>query len=84
MGASVVGTSAGEVIAELALAMKHRIPLRKIADTIHAYPTLSLGARRVADQWYVQNTSPALMRAVMALRGLRGKRPERPKPDAIV
>lgn len=84
VGASVVGASAGEVIAELALAMKHRIPLRKVADTIHAYPTLALGARRVADQWYVQSTSPRLMRLIMALRGLRGRPPARPKSDAIV
>jgi pyruvate/2-oxoglutarate dehydrogenase complex dihydrolipoamide dehydrogenase (E3) component len=84
LGATVVGASAGEVIAELALAMKHRISLRKIADTIHAYPTLALGARRVADQWYVQSTSPALMRAMMALRGLRGRPPARPRRDTIV
>ena len=31
-------------------ALKHGISLRNIVDTIHAYPTLALGARRVADQ----------------------------------
>ncbi|MBI2391214.1 MAG: FAD-dependent oxidoreductase [Deltaproteobacteria bacterium] len=84
VGASVVGRSAGEVVAELALAMKHGIPLRKIADTIHAYPTLALAARRVSDQWYVQRTAPALLRMIMTLRGLRGRCPSRPQPDAIV
>jgi pyruvate/2-oxoglutarate dehydrogenase complex dihydrolipoamide dehydrogenase (E3) component len=84
VAASVVGASAGEVIAELALAMKQHVPLGKISDTIHAYPTLSLGARRVADQWYVQNTPLALLRAVIALRGLRGRAPTRPKPGEFV
>ncbi len=84
VGATVVGASAGEVIAELALAMKHGISLRKLADTIHAYPTLALGARRVADQWYVQSTSPLLLRIIMALRGLRGRPPAQPKPETIV
>ena len=83
VGANVVGASAGEVIAELALAMRYELTLRQIADAIHAYPTLALGARRVADQWYVQSASPPLMRVIMALRGLRG-RPAKPKPDVIV
>ena len=84
IAANVVGASAGEVIAELVLAMKQHVPLGKITDTIHAYPTLALGARRVADQWYVQNTPVALLRAVIALRGLRGRAPTRPKPGEIV
>lgn len=84
VAASAVGASAGEIIAELVLAMKQHVSLRNITDTIHAYPTLALGARRVADQWYVQNTPVRILRAIMALRGLRGRAPTRPKPGEII
>ena len=67
IGGGAAGLTAAGLAASLATSAAFRIP-RSIA-----YPTLSPGARRVAAQWYVQNTSPALMRAVMALRGLRGK-----------
>ena len=53
-GASVVGKGAGEMLGELSLAMRNGVSLRKIADTIHAYPTYGLGVRRAADQWSVR------------------------------
>ena len=64
--------------------VQHGIPLRKIADTIHAYPTLALGNRRVADQWYVQRASPLIVRVLRVLRGLHGKVPPPPDRDRIV
>lgn len=84
LGASILGEGAGEMIAELALARKYGIPLRKIADTIHAYPTLALGNRRVADQWYVQSASPLFVRILRVLHGLHGKVPPPPDRDRIV
>ncbi|MDP9149338.1 MAG: FAD-dependent oxidoreductase, partial [Myxococcota bacterium] len=84
LGATILGEGAGEMIAELALARKHRIPLRKIADTIHAYPTLALGNRRLADQWYVQSTSPFFVRILRILHGLHGTVPPPPERDRIV
>ncbi len=54
LGAHAVGLQAGEIINEYALAMKNGIKLSKISDTIHAYPTMLLGARRAADQFYVR------------------------------
>ncbi len=54
LGAHAVGLQAGELINEYALAMKNGLKLTKIADTIHAYPTMLLGARRAADQYYVR------------------------------
>ncbi|MEP7027401.1 MAG: FAD-dependent oxidoreductase [Candidatus Eisenbacteria bacterium] len=79
LGASIVGAGAGELIAELGLAFRHRIPLRGIADTIHAYPTLALGNRRVADQWYIENASPVFLRVLKLVRGLRGTVPAGPR-----
>jgi pyruvate/2-oxoglutarate dehydrogenase complex dihydrolipoamide dehydrogenase (E3) component len=83
LGATILGKGAGEMIAELALARRHGISLRKIADTIHPYPTLALGNRRAADQWYVQNVSPLFVRMLRGVRGLRGKVPP-PDPDRVV
>lgn len=54
LGASIVGPHAGEMIMEIALAIKHRIPLRKLADVIHPYPTYSLAIRKAADLWLSQ------------------------------
>ena len=72
LGASILGTSAGEMIAEYALAMRHGIRLRQISDTIHPYPTYGLGVRRAADQWYVQKQSPNLVRLLQWVFGYRG------------
>jgi pyruvate/2-oxoglutarate dehydrogenase complex dihydrolipoamide dehydrogenase (E3) component len=71
-GVDIVGTSAGELISEYALAMKNRISLRKISDTIHPYPTYGLGARRAADQWYVQKQSPTLVKILKLIFRYRG------------
>lgn len=51
LGASIVGTHAGERIAEFVLAMRHRLGLGKILATIHAYPTLMEGNKYVAGEW---------------------------------
>lgn len=51
LGATVVAPRAGEMISELTLAMRHRIPLRKLATLIHPYPTYSLAIRQTADLW---------------------------------
>lgn len=41
LGGHILGAHAGELIAEVALAMRHRLPISAIASTIHSYPTLS-------------------------------------------
>ena len=72
LGASVLGPRAGEMISELALAMRNGISLRQISDTIHPYPTYSLGVRRAADQWYVRLRSRRLTAALKSIMRLRG------------
>ena len=39
LGAHVIGPDASSVIAELAICMRHNLPVRAIADTMHAYPS---------------------------------------------
>jgi len=41
LGGHVIGPHAGDLIAEIALAMRHGIPARGIVETIHTHPTLS-------------------------------------------
>ncbi|MEM1033980.1 MAG: FAD-dependent oxidoreductase [Myxococcota bacterium] len=83
LGASAVGHLAGEVVAELALAKQNGITMRRLADTMHNYPSWTLGARRAADQWYIQNTPVGLLRVLGRLRGLRGTVPD-VDPDEVV
>ena len=83
-GATILGARAGDLIAEYALAIRHRITLRRIADTIHPYPTYALGNRRAADQWYVRRQSPAVVRWLQRIFGYRGAVPPPPDPDRIL
>ena len=39
LGAHLIGPDASSIIAELALCMKHHLPVTAIADTMHAYPS---------------------------------------------
>jgi len=72
LGASLLGAGAGDLACELALAMRNGVSLRQIADTIHPYPTLGLGVRRSADQWYVRKRSRRFVAVLRALFGYRG------------
>lgn len=60
IGATVVGPRAGEMLPELSLAAKEKIPLRKLASLIHPYPTYSLAIRRAGDLWLTQTFLPWL------------------------
>jgi pyruvate/2-oxoglutarate dehydrogenase complex dihydrolipoamide dehydrogenase (E3) component/uncharacterized membrane protein YdjX (TVP38/TMEM64 family) len=51
LGASIVAHNAGETVAEIALAMKHGIGLKKLLGTVHAYPTMAEANKMAAGQW---------------------------------
>ena len=51
LGATIVSAAAGELIAEITLAMKHGLGLNKILGTIHAYPTMSEANKYAAGEW---------------------------------
>ncbi len=72
LGVDILGTSAGELISEYALAMRNGITLRQIADTIHPYPTYGLAVRRAADQWYARKQSTTFTRLLQKVFGYRG------------
>lgn len=84
LGASVVGERAGELIGIFAVARKAGASVRTIADTIMPYPTYALGARRAADQYYIQKQYPILVDALKLVLGYRGMTPPSPDPDRVV
>ena len=51
LGATIVGTHAGDLLAEYVLAMKHGLGMNKILGTIHTYPTLSEANKYAAGEW---------------------------------
>jgi pyruvate/2-oxoglutarate dehydrogenase complex dihydrolipoamide dehydrogenase (E3) component/uncharacterized membrane protein YdjX (TVP38/TMEM64 family) len=51
LGVTIVGTHAGDLLAEFVLAMKHGLGLGKILSTIHTYPTLAEANKHVAGHW---------------------------------
>ena len=64
LGATIVGSRAGELIAEYVLAMKHGLGLKKILGTIHVYPTLMEANRFAAGNWRRAHTPEGLLRWV--------------------
>lgn len=84
LGASVLGERAGELMQIFAVAMKAGTSLQSIADTIFAYPTYALGARRAADQWYVQKQFPTAIKALQTVLGYRGTVPPPPDPNRVM
>lgn len=58
LGATIVAPHAGDLIAEVVMAMKHRIGLNKIASVIHPYPTQAEGIRKLGDQFNRTKLTP--------------------------
>lgn len=71
IGATVVASRAGELINEVALAMKQDIGLDKLAGTIHAYPTYSTALQLMASDIAIDNFfTGTLGKIVLKLSGL--------------
>ena len=51
LGCTIVGTHAGDLLAEYVLAMRHGLGMNKILGTIHTYPTLSEANKYAAGEW---------------------------------
>ena len=73
LGACIVGTHAGELIAEYVLAISQGMNVSALSNTIHIYPTLAQINRRVADQRMKQALTPTRRRWLKRLFGLRGE-----------
>ena len=64
LGVTIVGTHAGDLIAEYVLAMKHGLGLNKILGTIHIYPTLAEANKYAAGEWKRAHAPQGLLRWV--------------------
>ncbi len=51
LGATVVGSHAGDYFVEIVAAMRHGLGLNKILSTVHAYPSLGEANKYVAGVW---------------------------------
>ena len=64
LGATIVGAHAGELLAEVVLAMQHGLGLNKILGTIHTYPTMAEANKYAAGAWKRAHHPLALLRWV--------------------
>lgn len=80
LGATVVGDHAGDLLAELTLAMKHGIGLNKILSTIHPYPTLAEANKFAAGEWKKANAPEGALRWLERLHRWSRGRPAQPEP----
>ncbi|MGZ6825257.1 MAG: dihydrolipoyl dehydrogenase family protein [Mycobacteriales bacterium] len=66
LGATIVADHAGEMIHEVALAIRTGMFTGRLAQTVHAYPTLSTGVRSAAAQFFVERDGVRARKAVAA------------------
>jgi len=71
LGVVVVGTHAGEILAEFTLAMKHGLGLNKILGTIHPYPTWNESAKYAAGEWKRAHAPAGILKLLEKLHGWR-------------
>lgn len=57
LGATIVGSSAGDIIIEFISAIKNNIGLNKVLSTIHIYPTMSEANKYAAGMWKQKRVS---------------------------
>ncbi len=71
LGVTIVGSHAGELLAEFTLAMRWGLGLNKLLATIHPYPTWSESAKYAAGTWKRAHTPHGLLRWVERFHGWR-------------
>lgn len=58
LGATIIGTNAGEILTGFTIAMQHGLGLKKLLGVIYPYPTRSEAIRAVAGLWRQRHASP--------------------------
>jgi len=73
LGADLVCSAAGEILPEFALAVRKRLHVKEVVETIHVYPTLAQVNKRAAGSFYAQKLfTPAFRKKMQRLFGLGG------------
>ena len=67
LGATMVASHAGELIGEIAVAMKAGIGMGAIGFTIHPYPTQSEAWKRLGDEWNRTRLTPGVRTLLRSL-----------------
>ncbi len=62
LGATIVSSTAGDLISEITLAMTNGLGLKKIGRTIHPYPTQAEAIRKLGDQYNRTRLTPLVKR----------------------
>jgi pyruvate/2-oxoglutarate dehydrogenase complex dihydrolipoamide dehydrogenase (E3) component len=72
VGAHIVAERAGEMLGEIALAIRHHLTINDIFNTMHAYPTMNTGLQQAAFEAYLGSAQATanrrIIRAVLKLR----------------
>jgi pyruvate/2-oxoglutarate dehydrogenase complex dihydrolipoamide dehydrogenase (E3) component len=70
LGASLLGSRAGEAASELTVAADERLTIQRLGASIHVYPTFTRIVRRLSDQAFVDDgVSPLTARLFGKFRG---------------
>jgi pyruvate/2-oxoglutarate dehydrogenase complex dihydrolipoamide dehydrogenase (E3) component len=71
LGATIVGSHAGDLVSEISVAMSARVGLGKLASVIHPYPTRAEAIRKLGDRYNRSRLTPmvkALFETFLAWR----------------
>jgi pyruvate/2-oxoglutarate dehydrogenase complex dihydrolipoamide dehydrogenase (E3) component len=72
LGATVVAEHAGELIAEISLAMTNGLGLAALSNTVHPYPTQAEAIKKVADAYQRSRLTPLVKWLLRKLLGKSG------------
>ncbi|HET8843567.1 MAG TPA: FAD-dependent oxidoreductase [Ktedonobacteraceae bacterium] len=67
VGAHLVGAHAGELLGEIAVAMRHNLTISQLLATIHPYPTLHTGLHQVVYEAYLSGATAKTNRSIVQL-----------------
>ena len=65
VGAHLVGAHAGELLGEIAVAMRHNLTISDLLATIHPYPTLHTGLQQVVFEAYLSSSTARTNRTIV-------------------
>lgn len=67
VGGHILGPQAGDLLQEVVLAMRKRLPVGSLSRTIHPYPTLVEAVRRTADLYYREKLFRGPLKRILQL-----------------
>ena len=71
LGATIVGSHAGDMISEISVAMQSGMGLGSLASVIHPYPTTAEAIRQCGDAYNRERLTPAIKGVFYRLMALR-------------